>query len=379
MKKIALVIEWWYPVYGWGQVHVDYLSKILAKDHGFTVDIFTRKITWSDAKKYDRDEITEDGVRIFRVWPLAIFFNGYVRLICLVTMTFYLWYKARSEKYDIIHAHAMLPGIPAKIVWRILWIPVIYTVHGTMFMDRGKKCFSYYIEKFITCWIRYDMEVSVSWKILHYKNRNNNIQIIYNGVDFGKTEAIKINQKYDKLTFLTVARMDWQKNHQIILDAILEIGAQFFRDQAIQFVRVGDGLEEERLSTIIENNSIWDIVLLKWKLDYEQTIKEYKKSHFFLLPSLSEWQPLTILEALACAMPVLATNVGDNAFFVRNDYNGELYKPWDLESLIWVIKKHAVDDKLQIDHMWNNWYKFIQQYSRERCVQRVVECYKSLS
>lgn len=376
--KIAMIIEWWYPIYGWGQTHVDYLSQIVVRDYDFQVDIFTRKIIWDNWKKYDTDEINDHGVRIIRVWPMSIFFNGYWRIVCLITMTFYLWYRARKEKYDIIHAHAVLPWIPAKIVWWLLCIPVIYTIHGTMFMDAKRKELSYYVEKLLTCGIRYDAEISVSSNILQYKNKNKNIHIIYNGVDLTKIQAITVDEKYTKLTFLTVARMDWQKNHKIILDAVLKIGVQFFRDHAIQFVRVGDSLEKDRLAKIVVDNNIWDIILFKWKLNYECTIQEYKKSHIFLLPSLWEGQPLTVLEAFACKIPILATDVWDNNFFVAKDKNGELFKAWDLENLILILKKYSWLDKNILQIMWNNGYSFVQEYSREKCVQKTMDCYRSV-
>gem|GEM_PF-6221684 len=57
----------------------------------------------------------------------------------LIKVTFVLYKKAKKEKYDIIHAHALLPGLPAKIVGKLCKIPVVYTVHGTMHMDAKKK------------------------------------------------------------------------------------------------------------------------------------------------------------------------------------------------------------------------------------------------
>lgn len=377
--RIALISEWRYPIYGWGQIHMDYLSQILVKKYWYHVDLFTRKIRWDDGSVFDKDEINEHWVHIFRVWPLAIFFNGYMRLVCLITMTFSLFFKAKKERYDIIHAHAMLPGIPAKIVWWLTWIPVVYTVHGTMFMDAGKRNFSYYFEKFMVCILRYDLEISVSSKILQYHNRNKNIQIIYNGVDLKKIQTITVQKKYDKLTFLTVARMDWQKNHQIILDAVMVIWADFFREREIQFVRVGDGLKFDELRKMIESKGLENIIIMKWKRNYEQTIQEYRKSHLFLLPSLSEGQPLTVLESFACALPVLATDVWDNAFFIKDNQNGELFPAWKLDALVEIIQKYAMIDRENIQIMGYNGYVFVHDYSWEECMKKVVEAYLSIS
>jgi glycogen synthase len=53
----------------------------------------------------------------------------------LINTTWQLFWKAKKEKYDIIHAHAYVSGLPAKIVGKLLKIPVVYTVHGVNQLD----------------------------------------------------------------------------------------------------------------------------------------------------------------------------------------------------------------------------------------------------
>jgi glycosyltransferase involved in cell wall biosynthesis len=376
--KIAIVTEWWYPVCGWGQVHVDYLSKILSKKYWYQVDIFTRKILWSDAEVFDKDEINDYGVRVFRVWPTAHFFNSIIRIVCLFTMTRYLYYKARKQRYDVIHAHALLPGIPAKIVGRLLNIPVVYTVHGMPLSDQWAWWLYPKLEQVLVCDIVYDLELSVSHNIFKYKNKNNNIKVLYNGVDLDKLNSIMAVDKYKPLTFLTVARMDKNKNHQIIIDAIIRIWVDYFIKNDIQFVWVGDWSEQESLKTKVLEHKLESVVIFRWKLEYDDAIMEFKRSHIFLLPSLGEWQPLTVLESFACTMPVIATDVGDNKYFIQNDVNGQLILPGDIQSLSDAILAFAEKTKDNIHHMWENWLRFVQDYTREHCVEKVVECYKKL-
>ena len=376
--KIALINEGRLPIYGGGQIHVDKLSQILIQDYGFQVDLFTRKIKTPEGEIFDQNEVNQYGLQINRVGPTSIFFNGYYRVMWLLTVTVALFQKAKKEKYDILHAHAMLPGIPAKIVGFLLNIPVVYTVHGTMFMDSGRKGFSYLIEKLMTCGIRYNLEISVSSNILRYQNRNKNIKIIYNGVDLKVLDSIKTSGKYSKRTFITVARMDWQKNHQIILDAIVKIGKEFFVKKNIQFLRIGDGLKEQELRGFIQKHDLWDIVILKGRLNFEETISEYKKSQLFLLPSLGEGQPLTVLEAMGCGLPVLATNVGDNSFFIKNDLNGELFEPGNVEEVVRVLRKYGELHSETLEKMWYQGKKWVQNYSREECVKKVVEGYTEI-
>jgi len=56
----------------------------------------------------------------------------------------------------------------------------------------------------------------------------------------------------------------------------------------------------------------------------------------FVLPSLNEGMSNTLLEAMACGLPVLATNVGGNPEIIENDINGCLFIPGDVR---WLAEK----------------------------------------
>ncbi|MDR2416174.1 MAG: glycosyltransferase [Candidatus Peribacteria bacterium] len=101
-----------------------------------------------------------------------------------------------KEKYDIIHAHAYVYGLPAKIVGFLTKTPIVYTVNGTMGLDAKRKGILASIERRLVCEIKYNKEISVSHKIFEYPNVNKNIHIIYNGVDLQQYDAIKTAEKY---------------------------------------------------------------------------------------------------------------------------------------------------------------------------------------
>ncbi len=44
---------------------------------------------------------------------------------------------------------------------------------------------------------------------------------------------------------------------------------------------------------------------------------------------------------MGCGLPVLATNVGDNSFFIKNDLNGELFEPGNVEEVVRVLRKYG--------------------------------------
>jgi hypothetical protein len=210
--KIAMLIDWWTPVFGWWQVHVQELCKWLVKNHNCEVDLYVRKLKDNNWNKFDKNEFLENWkLKIYRIWPTTKFFNIFWRILALINTTWKLFWKAKKEKYDIIHAHAYVSWLPAKIVWTLLKIPVVYTVHGLNQLDTNKWWILKKIEKWLVCWIKYDLEISVWKDFLKYKNINKNIKVIPNWVDIRKFDEVKVGKKYDWFNFLRVGRFSWEK------------------------------------------------------------------------------------------------------------------------------------------------------------------------
>jgi glycosyltransferase involved in cell wall biosynthesis len=93
----------------------------------------------------------------------------------------------------------------------------------------------------------------------------------------------------------------------------------------------------------------------------------------FVLPSLNEGMSNTLLEAMACGLPVLATNVGGNPEIIENDVNGCLFTPGDAEWLADKLKLLARDPNLihQLGTAARN--RAIESFS----LSRMLETYRS--
>lgn len=319
--KVLVLIDAWYPFVGGAQVQISHLKELLSKKYNCHYYILHSSSS----------HILIRFLWFFWVIPQAIILHA-------------------KEKFNLIHAHAYWPGIPGKILSVLLNIPIIFTVHGCNLMDLKIKSPRAWLEKIILTQIRYDWIITVASNFLKYKNINKNISVIPNGVDTNKFDKIAV-KKEPPFKILSVGRNDPIK------------GLKFLK-QAINIVQ--KKIPQVRLKTIQDGYS------------EDQLIHEYRQSHLFVLPSLSEGQPLTLLEAMAAKLPIVATQVGDNAKIVRNGYNGYLVKPKDVHGLAKAIVKIISNPK--INQFGERSYQLVSKnYSWDKCAQKTAKIYNLAS
>lgn len=361
--KIAMISEWREPVYGWGQVHVKYLCEWLVQNHWCTIDLFVRSLKDESWKKYKHDESLLNGKRnIFRTWIVSNFFSIPHRIIRLLQITRTLYWRTKKEKYDLIHGHSLLPWIPIKIVSLLTWTPCIYTVHGTPLNDQKQKWLFSLLERILFWYIKYDIVISVSTKIKNYSNINKKIVIVPNWVDINSYDSIKSTKINWWLNFISVWRIDDNKNHIIFIKVISKIQRSDLNKK--WFVRniIWDWPNFENLKRIVFDLNLWKYIKFKWKLFGKSLIREYKNSDVFLLTSLWEGQPLTVLEAMASKLMLIVTDVWDNKYFI-DDKNWFIIDAWNENQLLNLMHKIICMPYDKIKAMWITWYEKVKKHT----------------
>lgn len=131
----------------------------------------------------------------------------------------------------------------------------------------------------------------------------------------------KLGLPMDAILGVTIARLDSQKNPFLIIDALAQI-ANYYPKFYIVFV--GDGALRPRLKKQIQRDGLMDRALLLGTMTPPEVAKICQGSDMFLLSSSAEGMPMALLEALACGLPAVATNVGEVKRVIRHSINGKL-------------------------------------------------------
>jgi len=369
--KICMLIEAWKPIWAGGQVHVWELCKRLVTNYDCEIDLYVMNLKGKE--KYSKVESHFDNkLKIIRVGKLSDFnFSSRIKWCFDVVKL------VKKRKYDLIHAHANLPGYPAKKLSRKLKIPTIYTVHGSgleairdMYGTGFKGKLLYSVEKYLQCKIKYTKQITVDSGFLKNKNVNKSI-VIPNGVDIEKYDSISVD-KSKKLKVIFVGRLHPQKGLRYLLKSISLIKDQLGN---VEFHIVGGGEEERFLKKLSSDLGLNDFVNFRGKIYGDDLIKEYKSSHLFILPSLYEGQPLTLLEAWGAKLPVLVTDVGGNKDFV-NEENGVLVNSKDVNGLSKELLKLVNKDRNALKQMGLSGYQMVKEnYTWDKVAKKTWRVY----
>ena len=358
--RVAVIIDTWFPFIGGGQINAWEISKRIAKGD-ITIDIITRN------NGHDNLQLSKN-LKVFKLGPKAAA-DDTISKIAYLVRSFLFVYK---KKYDLVHAHAFLPGITARLLMISKGIPAILTVHGTSIGTGLLSLLSEYVEKFLLTQVRYSTQITVSRDFLKFKNVNKNVIYIPNGIDIDRFDRIQIQKAKDS-TLIFVGRLHPQKNLETLIQAVAILTKDF---PDIQLLIVGNGKQKALLKKLIQTLHLKNHVKLLGQKSGLDLIRLYKSSNIFILPSIYEGQPLTLLEAWAAKLPVIVSNTGDCQYLVKDGKNGYLINNiLDSIQIAKVIKKALIDKNT--NKMGQNGYNLVKKYSWEKSAQETFKVYET--
>jgi len=168
---------------------------------------------------------------------------------------------------------------------------------------------------------------------------------------------------------VTLARLTAQKGLSILLRAAVDL-------PHVSFAIAGDGPDRAALEAEAAQLGVADRVrFLGFR---EDTAALLDAADLFVLPSLSEGLPLSVLEAMAAGTPVVATAIGGTDEAVVDGVSGLLVPPGDPAALGAAIGALLGDGALAARMASNGLARVTQSFSTERMVREVAQVYDAL-
>jgi glycosyltransferase involved in cell wall biosynthesis len=260
----------------------------------------------------------------------------------------------RRESVAIVHAHqygpllySSLARLPARR------IPILFTEHGRDFPDyrRWKRVLANRLlltdkDRFVA------VGRQVRNALIQFEGLpQDRVQVVHNGRDlrqFAPKQSIRfqirneLGLRHDAFVIIQVARLNRLKDHATALRAMSRLATQSL-DTVLLIV--GDGEERQSIQQTIRNLGLTGSVhMLGERSDVSKLLQA---ADTFLLSSISEGIPLTLIEAMATGLPCVATHVGGVPEVVDDGESGLLAEAGDDHQLAQQLVRLAKQPELR--------------------------------
>lgn len=276
---------------------------------------------------------------------------------------------------DILHSHyASSYGLLGALT---KFHPFIISVWGSDVYEFPKKGL---ISK---CILKYNLAkcdtILSTSKIMGEETKrytNKNIEITPFGVDidFFKPMTNVIKDK-DKIIIGTVKSLEIKYGIEYLIKAFGELRKTYSN---IELEIGGDGSQRDVLEDLVKHLSIIEDVKFLGRLTSKEVVEALNRYDIAVFPSLEESFGVAAVEAQACGIPVIASNVGGLPEATSPGVSSLLIEKEDVNGLCIALEKLIKDSELRAE-MGSNGRKFIEEnYNIEKNFEKVNQIYKKL-
>ncbi len=383
--KIAFVYDAVYPwVKGGAEMRIHELGKRLS-DKGYEVHIYGVK-WWEGENTIRYESMTLHGVCKAR----DLYVNGRRSISEAIVFSIKLFPELRKENFDLIDVSvfpyfscftvkmiSILKKTPAVFTWHEVWDDYWYVYMGKA------GFFGKLIEKTVSKLS--DKHIAVSeWtkkRLKDLKVPEERIQVIHNGIDLkeisriepeGRTSFLEFeNKRYD---IIFAGRLIKEKNVDLLVKAVSLLKEDF---PNVKCCIVGDGPEKLSLVELAKKTGVYESIEFSGFQEYKALIGKIKVSKVLVLPSSREGFGMVVIEAFACAVPVITVRAKYNAAqgLVEEEIDGFVVQPDERDisrAIEKIIEKNSGYRKIS-----NAAHQKAEKYDWEKTVEKLNLTYEA--
>jgi glycosyltransferase involved in cell wall biosynthesis len=319
--NILFTIRYFYPFVGGTEKQALTLASCLVK-RGVTVKIITSRFE----RKWPKHEVM-DEVEVIRLFSPRIKVVGAVFfLLCLAG------YLIKNRKqFSLIHTFQIsytssLSILLAKLLRKPSVIKLACsgwggdiqrarkTLYGKIFLFMVKKA-----SKIIT------LSSTIADELVEENIDRSKIKLIHNGVDLVHFKDIQNKSQLrtklgisNRKCIIYTGRLVYQKG----IDLLIPSFSRLQEETECQLIIIGDGPDQAKIVRLIEDYRLSKFVIL---VEETKDIASYlNAADVFVLPSRFEGLSNSLLEAMACSLPIISTRVGGSIDIIEDGINGLL-------------------------------------------------------
>ena len=286
----------------------------------------------------------------------------------------------KQEKVDILHCHLHKASVYGATAARVAGVPVVFShVHG---LNRSKS----WQRKLINRKINKKLAVgeSVRKDVLESNPFLSPEKVVSlgNSIDYGRYNQVEISKqqakediglKADSFVFGTIGRLTLTKGYSYLIEAFARLKEQI---PSAHLIFVGEGrLQNELEQQAAETPYADSIHFLGPRSDITSILKAID---VFVLSSIAEGLPRSLLEAMAARVPCIGTKVGGIPEILADGEFGYLVSPKDDDALAEAMMKIAnISEQEREKLIKKAWQRVADEYSHEIVRKKLENIYET--
>jgi len=286
----------------------------------------------------------------------------------------------KEHGVDIVHSH----GYKADILLGFLPVscrgaPMVATVHG--YTGGSLKMRAYEIidvaaRRFMQSVIYVSHTMPENKKVHAWPNPNTDV--IVNGIPVESEQTLSIEMteeliqfKGDSFLLLSIGRLSTEKNYLLLLGALRKLVQ---RGLDVKLVLVGAGGESHSLMKAVEDKNLEQQVLFT---GYRKDAVGFMAvADAYVITSLTEGLPITLLEAMRAKLPVVSSAVGGIPRVIKHDEQGLLFESENADELIKCIEIYIGNNQKRTDLAERAYKRLCANFSDTKMCKSYGEVYE---
>lgn len=291
----------------------------------------------------------------------------------------------RRHKIEILHSHMFRASLFASPIGRLCRVPVILeTPHVRETWRKGWIKSHFIVDRAIARLVdRYIAvsEANARYLIEQKRIPARKISVIQNGCSIERVDPSKAHPEgireslgfsKDDLVLIAMARLEPQKGHRILLQALQLLHVQF---PNIRLICLGSGALEEELKTTTQQLGLEAIVRF---VGFQSNVADWlAAADIGVLPSFYEGLPLAAVETLAAGLPMVATAVDGTPEVVVDGESGLLVQAGNPAAMASAISTLARQPELRRKFALAGRERVLKQFTIEQQVEKTSNLYLS--